>query len=150
MLGRGFHTIIKNASFPSPTDVGSHNPSPFRAQHPRWHSSLLQSMWDPPIHPPSGPSVLAGTPPHVHPPSGLSLLVTHSPMSGSDTICNGPSPPLADIVLFRLSLSGFPQGFQNASTRERFPHPYKESSSPTDVGSHTTLPKLFVVYNAAK
>ena len=26
ILGRGFHTLIRNASFPSPTDVGSHNP----------------------------------------------------------------------------------------------------------------------------
>ena len=25
LLGRGFHTLKKNVSFPSPTDVGSHN-----------------------------------------------------------------------------------------------------------------------------
>ena len=25
LLGRGFHTLIKNVSFPSPIDVGSHN-----------------------------------------------------------------------------------------------------------------------------
>ena len=31
LLGRGFHTFIKNVSFYSPTNVGSHNPSPFRA-----------------------------------------------------------------------------------------------------------------------
>ena len=36
LLGRGFHTLIKNVLFPSPTDEVSHNPS--------------------------GPSVLAGTP----------------------------------------------------------------------------------------
>ena len=35
LLGRGFHTLINNASFSSPTDVGSHNPPPFGAQHPR-------------------------------------------------------------------------------------------------------------------
>ena len=27
---RGFHTLIRNASFPSPTNVGSHNPPPWR------------------------------------------------------------------------------------------------------------------------
>ena len=30
MLGRGFHTLIRNVSFPSPTDVESHNPLPWR------------------------------------------------------------------------------------------------------------------------
>ena len=35
LLGRGFHTLIRNVSFPSPTDVGSHNPSPLEAQRPR-------------------------------------------------------------------------------------------------------------------
>ena len=25
-VGRGFHTLIRNVSFPSPTDMGSHNP----------------------------------------------------------------------------------------------------------------------------
>ena len=66
--------------------------------------SLLQSTWDPPIHPLLGPSVLADTPPRVHHPSGLSLLTSTSP---SDVICNSPSPPLVDIVLFRLSLKVF-------------------------------------------
>ena len=28
LLGRGFHTLIRNISFPSPTNVGSHNPPP--------------------------------------------------------------------------------------------------------------------------
>ena len=32
MLGRGFHTFIKNVSFSSPADVGSDNPPPFEAQ----------------------------------------------------------------------------------------------------------------------
>ena len=31
LLGRGFHTLIKNVLFPSPTDMGSHNP-PFLAR----------------------------------------------------------------------------------------------------------------------
>ena len=39
MLGRGFHTLVKNVLFPSPTNVGSHNPSPFGIQPPCWHIS---------------------------------------------------------------------------------------------------------------
>ena len=35
LLGRGFHIFIKSVSFSSSTDVGSHNPPPFRAHHPR-------------------------------------------------------------------------------------------------------------------
>ena len=35
LLRRGFHTLIKNVSFSSPTDVESHNPPPFEAQRPR-------------------------------------------------------------------------------------------------------------------
>ena len=40
LLGRDFYTLIKNVLFSSPTDVGSHNPSPFKAQRPCWHSFL--------------------------------------------------------------------------------------------------------------
>ena len=32
LLGRGFHTLIRYVSFPSPTDVGSHNLPPLWAQ----------------------------------------------------------------------------------------------------------------------
>ena len=46
--------------------------------------SLLQPMWDLTIHPLWGPSVLADT----------------SLGAGSDTICNSPSPLLADIFYF--------------------------------------------------
>ena len=91
--------------------------------------SLLQSMWDPPIQPPSEPSILGGTPPRVHPLQVSASSLAHRPVSDSDTICNSPSPPLADIILFGLSLSSF---------RKRFPHPVKNTSfsSQTDVGSH--------------
>ena len=34
-------------------------------------------------------------------------------------ILHSPSPPLADIVIFDLL-------FKNASTKKRFPHPYKK------------------------
>ena len=83
-------------------------------------------MWDPPNPPPLRPSVLVSTPPRVHLPQGSASSLAHCPMSGSDTICNGPSPPLADIILFGLSLSGFSSSFENAYARERVPHPYKE------------------------
>ena len=35
----------------------------------------------------------------------------HRLVSGSDTICNGPNPPLTDIVFFGLFLLGFPSMF---------------------------------------
>ena len=40
-------------------------------------------------------------------------------------MCKSPSPPLADIVLFGLYLSGFPSRFLK-HVWEWFPHPYKE------------------------
>ena len=58
--------------------------------------------------PPSRPSVLACTPPCVHPLRGSASLLTHRLVSSSHSICNNLNPPLADIVLFGLSLSGFP------------------------------------------
>ena len=60
LLGRGFHTLIRDASFSSSTDVGSHNPP------------LL----------------------------GLASSLAHRSVSGSDPICNSPSPLLVDIVHF--------------------------------------------------
>ena len=50
-------------------------------------------------------SVLAGILPSVHPLWGLASSLTHYPVSNSDIICNSPCPPLASIVLFRLSFS---------------------------------------------
>ena len=44
LLGRVFHTLIKNVLFPSPTDVGSHNPPPLVAQGPRWHTGRCLAM----------------------------------------------------------------------------------------------------------
>ena len=71
LLERGFYTLIRNALFPSPIDVRSHN---------------LPTLWT---------KLLNGTPLGA----------------GSDTICNSQNPPLADIVLFGLSLLGFPSRF---------------------------------------
>ncbi|KAG7017794.1 hypothetical protein SDJN02_19660 [Cucurbita argyrosperma subsp. argyrosperma] len=57
LLRRGFHALIKNALFPSPTNVGSHNPPPFG-------SSVLVGTPSG-VHSPFGLNVLAGTPPSV-------------------------------------------------------------------------------------
>ena len=96
--------------------------------------SLFQSMWDPPIHPLRSPaSLLAHCLVSTLLLSSASLLV-HRPMSGSDTICNSPSPPLADIDHFGLSLKVFKtlllgRGFHTLIKNVSF-------SSPTDVESH--------------
>ena len=109
LLGEGFHTLINGGLFSSPTNVEHHNPPPFGAQRPRWHSFLPPIDVEPPPNPPPlGPSVLTGTPPCVYPLRGTARRLAHCPVSGSDTICNDPDPPLADIVLLGLSLSGFP------------------------------------------
>ena len=105
-----------------------------------------QLMWDITIHPPSGPSVLTGTLsflrsmwdcPQIHPPPHLGpvSLLAHRSVFGSDTIYNTPDPPLADIVLFGLSLLGFKtrllgEGFHTLINGDLF-------SSPTNVGHHS-------------
>ena len=58
MLGRGFHTFIKNVLFPSLNDMKSHNPPPSRPSVFASICSPLQSMWDPPIYPFRGPTSL--------------------------------------------------------------------------------------------
>ena len=73
--------------------------------------SLLQSTWDPLIYPLSGPSILAGTPPCVYPHRGSTSSLAHRLVSDSDTIWYSPNPPLPHIILFGLSLSGFPSRF---------------------------------------
>ena len=110
LLGRGFHILIKNASVSSPTDVRSHNPLPFGPSVFTGTHSLLQSMWDPPIHPLRGPTSLL---PHrlVSPLRGSTSLLAHHPVFDSNTICNDPSLLLADIIFFGLSLSGFSSRF---------------------------------------
>ena len=94
--------------------------------------SLLQSMWDPSIHPLQSPTSLLA---HrlVSTPFSASSLA-HRPMSSFDTICNGPSLPLADIVLFGLPLKVFKmcllgRGFHTLIKNASF-------SSQTDVRSH--------------
>ena len=57
--------------------------TPFGAQRPYWHTSSCLPLWE------------------------TASSLAHRPVSGSDTICNDPSPPPADIVFFGLSRSGF-------------------------------------------
>ena len=123
----------------------SHNPPSFEFQRPRWHSFPFQiHVGPPPIHSPSGYSVLAGTLPRVYSFSGLSLLTSNRPVFGSDTICNGTSPPLADIALFRLPVWTSPQGFKTRLLKRGLHTLIKEASvsSPTDLGSHNLVYQL--------
>ena len=103
-----------------------------RGQHPYWHTawcllplgksllvgtSLLVSSLalipfsnryeTPPNSPPFEASVFTGTPSHVYPFRGRASSLACRPVPSSDTICNGPSPPLVDIVLFGLPLKVF-------------------------------------------
>ena len=87
--------------------MGSHNPPFFGPSVLAGTRSLLQSMWNPQSTPFRGPASLLAH----HLVSTLlwssSSSLAHSPMSSSDTICNSPSPPLADIVPFGLPLKVF-------------------------------------------
>ena len=93
LLWRGFHTLIKNTSFSSPTDVRSHNPPSFGAQRPRYRSF------------PSPIDVGLSTPP-----SGFNFLAGTLPDISSDTICNSPNPSrywLLWVFPFRFPLKVF-------------------------------------------
>ena len=105
----GFHTLINGGLFSSPTNVGHHNPPPFGVQRPRWHSFLPPiDVGPPPNPPPLGPASLLAHRLVSTLLRGTARRLAHRPVSGSDTICNDPDPPLADIVFFGLSLSSFP------------------------------------------
>ena len=71
-------TCSKGVSFSSQIDMGSHNPPTSRSSVLAGTRSLLQSMWDSPIHSHLGSSVLIGTLPRVHSHLELSLLVVLS------------------------------------------------------------------------
>ena len=74
MLGRGFHILIKNASFSSPPDVRSHNPPPLGPSVLAGTCSLLQSMWDTPQSTPFEAQHTCWHTASCPPPSRLSLL----------------------------------------------------------------------------
>ena len=103
LLGKSFHTLINGGLFSSPTNVGHHNPPPFGAQLPRWHSFLPPiDVGPPPNPPPLGPSVLTGTPPRVYPPSGNSEKADTSYRCGTtpkSTSLWGPASLLAHLLV---------------------------------------------------
>ena len=101
------------------------------------YRSSLQPMWNLTIHPLHDPSsslaqctvptfllrlnVFASTPPSVHPLRGSASSLAHHPVFGSDTICYRSNPPLANIVLFGLSLKVFKTyKLERVSTQEYF------------------------------
>ena len=106
--------------------------------------SPFQLTWDLTIHSHVRPCVIADTPSGVQPLQDLASSLVHYPVSGSDTICNRSSPPLAVIVLFRLFFLSFPSKFCFKTRLLRrslhtliknvlFPYPI-------DVGSHNPPP----------
>ena len=104
-------------SHPSPIDVGHPNrPASLLA-----HRLMSTPLWD----------------------SAFSLA--HSTVSGSDTICNSTSPPLSDIVLFRLPLNVFKtrllgRGFHTLTKNASF-------SSPSDARSHIRYLIYYIIEN---
>ncbi|PON78184.1 hypothetical protein PanWU01x14_021660 [Parasponia andersonii] len=68
----------------------------------------------------------------IPPLKGSASPLTFDSGTGSDTICNSPRIPLADIVRFATWTKppSAAHDFQNASDRERYPHPYKECFVP--------------------
>ena len=121
MLGEGFHALINGGLFSSQPmwDITIHPHS--RPSVLAGTLSFLQSMWDrSQIHPPLGPSILTDTSPCVYPLRGIARRLAHRSVSGSNTICNNPDPPLADIILFRLFLSDSPQDLKTHMLMEGF------------------------------
>ena len=109
-----------------PNRCGISQSSPFRASVIAGTCSLFQSMWDPPIHPPSGPRVLGGTPSRVHPLRGSASLLAHCPVSSSIPFVTAQAHREQILSFLGFPFRASPQGFQNAFTMERFPLPYKE------------------------
>ena len=111
LLRRDFHTLIKNVSFSSPTNVGSHNPPPSVPSALADTCFLLNRCRTPQSTPLRSPTSFLAHHLVSTPFRGSTSSLAHRPLSSSDTICNNPSPPLVDNVLFRLSLSGFSSRF---------------------------------------
>ena len=129
-------------SISSPINVKSHNPPPSEPSVLASTQSPLHSMWDLTIQPPSGPSVLTDTRSPlqsmwdltIHALQGSTSSVAHHPMSDSYTICNSPSPSLANIVIFELSLKVFKTRLLGGSFYTLVNN--VSFSSPTNVGSN--------------
>ena len=104
----GQRPYIKGVLCSSSTNVGHHNPPSFGTQHSgtrsfsNWCGTATKStsLW-------GLVSLLTHRLVSI-PLRGTTRRLAHRPISDSNTICNDPDPPLADIVLFQFSLSGFP------------------------------------------
>ena len=82
-----------------PNHCGTSQSTPFGAQRPRCHSFLPPIDVGPPqIHPLWGPASLLAHRLVSTSFRGTARRLAYCPVSGSDTICNGPDPPLADGV----------------------------------------------------
>ena len=133
-----FPRSYKECFVPLSNPCGILQSTSFGAQCPRWHSYL--SLVDVGFHNPSslrGPTSLLAHCLMSTPLQGSTSSLVHCPVSGSDTICNGPSPPVADIILFGLSLKVFKMrilgsGFHTLIKNVSF-------HSPTHVGSQNNV-----------
>jgi len=114
-LGEGSNTLINGGLFSLPNQSGTSQ-----------------------IHPPLGPASLLTHRLVSTLLQGTARRLAHRPMSGSNTICNGPNPPLADIVLFVFfPFWAFPQGFKNTLGEGFYTLIYGGLfSSPTNVRHH--------------
>ena len=147
MLRRGFHTRMLCSL---PNRRGISQSTPFGAQRPRWQS--FSSLID--VGPPNPTSLWGPTSLLAHcllsiPLRSSTSSLAHRIVSGSDTICNIPNSPLADIVLFELFLSGFPSRFLKRVCQEEVSTPLIKNtsfSSPTDLGSHTLAEDIEILY----
>ena len=118
-----FSHLVKSASFPSPTEVKSHNPTPFGAQRPRWLS------FPSPIDVRSHKSTLLRS---------LMSSLAHRPVSSSDIIGNNQSSPLVDSPFWPITHPRHPHRFQTCLLRRSF-HTLVRNTlfpAPTNVGSH--------------
>ena len=143
LLGEGFHTLIPHPYkwyfVLLPSQCGTLQSTPPSGPSVLTGTlSFLQSMWDcHQIHP-FGAQRLTSTPPRVYPLQKTTRRLAHRLVSGSDTICNGSDPPLANIVLFGLPFRASPQGFKTRLLGEGFNTLINGIlfSSPTNVGHH--------------
>ena len=117
--------------------MGSHNPpSPSGPSVLIGTRSPLQSMWDPSLQ---GPVSLLAHHLVSTPLRDSVSSLAHRPVYGSNIICNGRRPLLADIVLFWVFPFRLPHKvFKTRLLRRGFHTLIKNVSfpSPTDVGSH--------------
>ena len=112
LLGRGFHAFIKKVSFSSPANVGISQSTSLRGPASLLALvSLSNRCGTPQFTPLKGPTSLLAHCLVSIPLWDSTSSLARCPVSGFDTICNDPSPPLVDIILFKLSLPSFPSRF---------------------------------------